>query len=143
MKRITPGTTNLASIRLKHVTADRDRHGNIRYYVRLSGERKRRLRGLPGSEEFMAGYQAAISKVQDEPRLHRIVSPGSFRATVAAYYASPEFIGLDASTKAWRRRALDEVCRAHGGNPVFRMEPNHVRKLRDARWAGPPLRTPC
>lgn len=62
----------MASIRLKYVTADRDRHGNVRYYVRLPGREKTRLRGLPGSEEFMSAYQAVIAGVGDKPRLSKM-----------------------------------------------------------------------
>jgi integrase/recombinase XerD len=48
-------------IRLKFLCEDRDRHGNVRCYVRMPGKPKMRIRTLPGTPEFMEEYQAAIS----------------------------------------------------------------------------------
>jgi len=46
--------------RLKYVHEFIDRHGKVRRYVRMPGRQRARLPGLPGSEEFMAAYRAAI-----------------------------------------------------------------------------------
>src|SRR5829696_5994229 len=131
------GLSAVVNIRLRFVTADTDRHGNVRYYVRLPGKAKTRLGGLPGSAEFMAAYYAALAGVQDEPRRHRPALPGSFSALCLAYYATPEFRGLDVSTKAWHRRALDGICREHGDKPVARLTSRNVRKLRDEKAETP------
>ena len=48
----------MATIKLKHVVEDIDRHGNVRRYVRVPGRPKVRLREQPGSPEFMAAYLA-------------------------------------------------------------------------------------
>ena len=123
------GLSPVVSIRLKFVCADRDRHDNVRYYVRLPGRRKVRLKGPPGSHEFMAEYHAALAGNDvNGPAAARVVV-GSFGATCLAYYASYQFKALDRSTQAWRRRLLDEICREHGHKPVVRMEPRHVRQL--------------
>lgn len=123
------GLTPVVSIRLKYVCADRDRHDNVRYYVRLPGRPKVRLRGRPGSHEFMAAYQAALAEDDpNAPAVARVVA-GSFGATCLAYYASYQFKALDRSTQAWRRRLLDKICREHGHKPVAMMEPRHVRQL--------------
>ena len=124
----------VVSIRLKFLTADTDRHGNRRYYVRLPGRPKVRIRGTPGADAFMAAYHEAIAKAgTSEPPRFRLAVPGSFKAVCLAYYAHGEFKRLDASTKAWRRRALDAVAQEHGDKPAARMEARHVRKLRDAK----------
>jgi hypothetical protein len=52
----------MVNIKLRYLVQDVDRHGNVRSYVRLAGKPKVRIRGLPGSEEFMAAYQAALSQ---------------------------------------------------------------------------------
>jgi integrase/recombinase XerD len=53
------------------------------------------------------------------------------------YYASPTFQRLDASTKNWRRRCLDEICLRHGHKPVNLMAPKHIRLLRDEKAQTP------
>ena len=50
-------------IRFKHLVEDRDRHGNIRLYVRVSGRRKVRIRAPFGTDEFIAAYNAAVSNL--------------------------------------------------------------------------------
>jgi len=52
---------SLTKIRLAFVVEDVDRHGNVRRYFRRKGQPKIRLRGLPGSTEFMNAYQVALS----------------------------------------------------------------------------------
>lgn len=54
----------MAYFTLKYVTKDRDRHGNVRFYFRRPGKPKIRLHGLPGSDEFMTAYRAALSEKQ-------------------------------------------------------------------------------
>ena len=55
----------MASIRLKFVKAYVDRHGKARHYFRKPGCKPVALPGLPGSDEFMAAYGAALA---DPPR---------------------------------------------------------------------------
>jgi integrase/recombinase XerD len=121
-------------LRLKYVTEDIDRHGNVRCYVRLPGKRKIRLRALPGTKEFIEEYQAAISQADsDQPRQAGEAKRGSFRYLCIRYYSSGHFKGLDGSTRNWQRRALDEIAREHGAKPVALMAARHVRRIRDAR----------
>lgn len=131
----------MTAIRLPYTVEDRDRHGNARIYFRRAGCPKVRLRGLPGSAEFMAAYQAALDGVsgteRQGPARRGIAAPGSFRALCIRYYASAAFRSLDDSTKAWRRRALDAVCRDHGCKPVSMMQRKHVARLRDEIAAKP------
>jgi hypothetical protein len=58
----------MARIRLKYVNAfaNRSRQDKrIRYYFRRRGTKAIPLPGLPGSEEFMAAYAAALAGVPD------------------------------------------------------------------------------
>lgn len=48
-------------MRLKYLVEDLDRHGNLRRYIRIPGQKKVRLRGIPGTEEFHQEYLTAIS----------------------------------------------------------------------------------
>jgi integrase/recombinase XerD len=125
-------------LRLKYVTEDIDRHGNVRCYVRLPGKRKIRLRSLPGTPEFMAEYQAAIESADtDQPRQADAAKRGSFRYLCVRYYSSGHFNGLDVSTRNWQRRALDEIAQEHGAKPVALMAARHVRRIRDAKIETP------
>jgi integrase/recombinase XerD len=121
----------MANLRLRFVVEDMDRHGNIRRYFRRKGQPKTRLVGQPGSAQFMAAYQAALSEVGNQPRQHRSTIKGSFGFVCRAYFASVVFKSLDPSTQQWRRRALDQICDRHGDKPIASLQPKHVRILRD------------
>jgi integrase/recombinase XerD len=121
----------MVSLRLKYLVEDVDRHGNVRLYFRRKGQGKIRLAGLPGSDEFMAAYKAALSQSGGRDLPRQQAAKGSFGYLCLAYYASATFKALDASTRSWRRRALDTVCERHGDKPVSLMQAKHVRVLRD------------
>lgn len=120
-----------AKLNLKYVVEDVDRHGNVRLYFRRNG-RKTRLRGLPGSAEFSAAYQAALdASMPDQGKPRRALAAGTFEATCNAYYASRTFTDLDASTQAWRRRALDKIALTKGDAPIEELTPSRIKRLRD------------
>lgn len=127
----------MATVRIRYLTKDRDRHGNIRYYVRRPGVPKIRIRAEPGTSEFSSAYDAALKGQTKKPAKPAAAQPGSFRKACTAYYASPSYNRLDISTRNWQRRALDGVSAEHGDKPVAAMQARHVRKLRDAKGATP------
>jgi integrase/recombinase XerD len=118
-------------LKLKHLSGDVDRYGNARFYVRVPGRRKVRIRGVPGSDEFMAAYHAAI--VAPPAVAPGYAALGSLRHLCQLYYASVVFKTLDIATQTWRRRALDGISRAYGEQPVAKMEDRHVRKIVEER----------
>ena len=125
-------------IRFRYITTDRDRHGNLRYYFRRPGKPKMRLRGLPGSEEFMAAYKSALSSNAEAK------SAKSFESLCQLYYKSAYFRCLEEYTQRRKRTVLDEICnmvdesgRRYGAAPYASMKKVHVRKLRDMK-AGTP-----
>jgi hypothetical protein len=120
-------------VRFKHLVEDRDRHGNIRVYVRVPGRRKVRIRAPFGTDEFVAAYNAAVSDHVSAPRQAREAKVGSFRHLCVLYYGSATFKRLDAATQSWRRRALDAMCEKNADKPVALMQARHVRALRDER----------
>lgn len=129
--------TPVVHLRLPYVVEDRDRHGNVRIYVRKPGCRKVRIKATPGTEAFARAYEAALAAVP--PPKAGEAPAGSLRALCAAYYASPVYAALDTSTRKWRRRALDRVCASDGagGLPVALLEPRHIKQLRDEIAATP------
>jgi integrase/recombinase XerD len=121
----------VASIRLKYLAQDRDRHGNVRFYVRLKGKRKIRVREPFGTDEFIAAYRQALSETtHEECRTGTgTAREGSFGSVCLAYYASHAFRNLDPSTKKWRRSHLDAIAAEHGNNPIGQLAPRNVEKL--------------
>src|SRR5215472_12777542 len=98
------GTRAMARIRLRYVNgfANRARKGaRIRYYFRRLGSKAIPLPGLPGSDEFMAAYAAAISTLPTETTeigASRTL-PGTINALVVNYYKSHEWLhGLEEDT---------------------------------------------
>jgi integrase/recombinase XerD len=118
----------MISLRFRYVVEDVDRHGNVRLYFRRRGEPKRRLPGVPGSEEFMAEYQDALSRTAAPKGVLQRLNVGSFGYLCRQYFMSQTFKALDESTRNWRRRALDEIAVDHGDKPVAKIQAKHVRQ---------------
>src|SRR5262249_28457622 len=95
-------------VRFQYITKDRDRHGNLRFYFRRPGKPKIRLHGMPGSEEFLAAYKAALAERQG------VKSEKSFEWLCDRYYKSAHFRSLDESTQGRKRTVLDEICNMMG-----------------------------
>jgi hypothetical protein len=105
-------TTSMARVRLKYVNsfANRDRtNQRVRYYFRHRGSKSIPLPGVPGSEEFMAAYSAALASMPD----HRgeiaanWTRAGTINALVVAYYRSAEWHALADETQKTRRQLLN------------------------------------
>jgi integrase/recombinase XerD len=124
----------MVTLRLRFVVSDKDRHGNIQYYFRRKGEAKVRFHGAPGSKEFMDAYQKALGGLEKSKLLvGRPAKPGSFGHVCTLYYSSAVFGKLNVKTQIWRRRVLDEICRECADFAIDKMQPLHVRKLRDQK----------
>jgi integrase len=129
-------------IDLKHIRRDRDRHGNARIYLRVPGRVQVRLREAPGTAAFLAEYQAALAAASPTTAAdERHGVPGSLRWLCMAYYRTPEFRGLGATTKSVRRSHLDSICDSRiatgelrGALPYRGMKTKNARKIRD-EWA--------
>ena len=57
--------SNMTKLPLRYVNEYRDVRGKVRRYFRRLGYKRIPLPGLPGSDEFMSAYQAALD--QSEP----------------------------------------------------------------------------
>jgi integrase/recombinase XerD len=131
----------MAAVKFPYLVKDTDRHGNVRYYVRRPGMLKIRILGDPSSSNFLKAYHDAIAgKTVDSVPLNtrsKPRDPESFAAVCLAYYASPKFKRLDASTQSWQRRYLDQISSEAGEKPIKQLEARHIRRLRDARAEKP------
>lgn len=126
----------MAYVKFRYITKDRDRHGNVRLYFRRPGKTKIRMPGLPGSEEFLAAYKAALG--DHDPSNAK--AEKSFEWLCERYYKPAYFQSLKEYTKRRKRTALAEVCSMVGANgqrlgnaPFASMKRAHVRKLRDLK----------
>src|ERR1700690_1109613 len=99
-------------IKFRYVSRDRDRHGNVRFYFRRPGKTKVRLRGVPGSEEFLAAYKEALSG--NDPSQAKAVK--SFEWLCERYYGSVQFQALEAGTRSRKRAILGEICDMAGAS---------------------------
>lgn len=122
--------------KLKHVVADRDRHGNVRHYLRLPGKAKVRLPGEPGSPEFLAAYSSALAAAEP-PQAANSAAAGTLNALAVAYYASPAFRRLRATSQANYRRIIERLRTAHGTKPVAKLQQANIRALLREREAHP------
>ena len=130
----------MAYFKMHYVTKDHDRHGNVRFYFRRPGKPKIRLHGLPGSDEFMTAYRAALS--DNDPPMGK--SEKSFEWLCQRYYKSALFKSMEEDTRRRKRSVLDEICnivgdsgRRLGHAPYASLKRAHVRTLRDMKAAKP------
>jgi integrase len=96
-------------LRLKYVDRFTDRHGRQRHYFRRNRGARIPLPGLPGSAEYTAAYQDALS--DEKPRLEAKWrgSPGTFARLAQDYYASADFARLRPATAARYRQDIDKL----------------------------------
>jgi integrase/recombinase XerD len=116
---------------LRYVNEYRDVRGKVRRYFRRRGFKKVPLPGLPGSEEFMAAYQAALAGVESKLEIGASrTTPRTIDALIVAYFRSRAFTeALAPETQRMRRNILDRFRTEHGGKRVATLESRHVAKL--------------
>jgi integrase len=103
------------ALSLKHLISDKDRKGNVRFYVRVAGAKKKRIRGEPGSQEFIQDYTRAVASALTEAgRRSRREESGTVGWLVERYLKSGDFADLDKGTQDRRRRMLTEFSEAYG-----------------------------
>ncbi|OZA80896.1 MAG: hypothetical protein B7X76_08355, partial [Azorhizobium sp. 39-67-5] len=133
-----------------YLSHDTDRHGNVRWYVRVSGKPKVRIREQYGTQAFWAAYRDALSgriHVKPADTGRRVIAPaqsGSLRSLCETYYRGAEFKGIDSTTRRVRRSILERLCheatpsgKLYGDLPYRQLLPRHVRAMRDARFETP------
>jgi integrase len=123
-------------MKLKFIAQDRDRHGNCRFYFRKNGK-KVRLRGSPGTPEFLNEYRLALlgqHPVQVGVTNIKRADPGALRELIEGYYKSSAFMSLAPRTRHVRRQLLDRFClyRDAGTMPFAGLEPRHLLVWRDS-----------
>lgn len=113
---------------LKYVQAFQDRHGTWRYYFRKPGSARVALKGNPGSAEFMADYNAALSSAP-LPVKGAEAGEGTFAALVDDYLTSVYFKRTKASSQNVTRGIITRFAKAHGHRMVAQMKRKHVEAI--------------
>ena len=135
----------MARFRLKYVHSDLDRHGNVRHYFKRGKSLKVRLRGMPGSEEFMSAYRIVAAGLALPPTAKQ-GRADTLEWLCNAFCRSTE-VGRQADgTRASKRRIYRLICAELlspgsgirlGDMPYLEMSAKHVRTLRDWKVATP------
>src|SRR6516162_3940822 len=123
----------MTKIRLRFVQAFVS-HGKSYYYFRKPGCARVKLPGLPGSEGFMAAYQAAlaVSAPSSEIGVKRSIH-GTVAALVAAYISSDVFRDLAPETRRTRWAILQKLRDEHGTKRVALLRHEHVEAMLRAK----------
>lgn len=120
----------MSRMRLKFIDQFVDRHGTARFYFRRAKGKRIPLPGLPGSEEFMEAYRAALAETPDEPAKTR-GAEGTMERLAADYFASVDFLKLQESTRRTYQLMIEKWLRDEkiGKRPVRGFRREHVMKM--------------
>ncbi|WP_419906881.1 tyrosine-type recombinase/integrase [Hoeflea sp.] len=105
-----------------------DRHGAERIYFRRRGYREIPLKTPLYSDAFWQSYEAAMTRPKPAIGASRI-KPGSMNDVIVAYYGSPDFRTLKASTKTTYRGIIERFRKDHGEKSAARLQPRHIRRM--------------
>jgi hypothetical protein len=125
----------MATLRLQYVNAFRNSkrtNDRVRYYFRRRGEKAIPLPGMPGSEEFMLAYQAALAALPEATAEvgARRTQPGTIDALVVSYYQSGAWLhGMDETTRQRRRPTIERFRERHGSKRVALLRREHVEGM--------------
>jgi hypothetical protein len=124
---LTNGMALMSKIKPQYVQEYIDRHGKVRRYFRRPNCKRIFLPGSPGSDEFMAVYQATLGS---QPSLDIDAGrrkQGSIDALMVSYLKSGLFTkGLADETQRMRRNILDRFRTKHGAKIVRTLERRYI-----------------
>lgn len=125
-------------MRLTYIHEFRDRHGKIRRFVRLPGRKQVPLPGLPGSEEFMAAYAAALAGEAPRREIGAArTKPGTVSAAVTSFFNSAAFQMGAQDTRRPRRNILERFRAEHGDRRIALLEQRHIARMVAAKAETP------
>ena len=119
----------MTTIRLRYVDRFVDRHGHLRHYFRRPGGPRIPLPGLPGSDEFISAYRAALEGTSHRPGRQSRAAVGTFNRLALDYFASPDFLRLGPRTRYAYRRVIERYLGEHGHRQVAEMRREDVKKI--------------
>lgn len=118
-----------------------NRHNKAVFYYRVPGAKKVRLRGHPGSDEFMRAYD--VAKAGGSPAIEIGASrtkPGTVNAALISYYNASAFKdGLAKSSQSMRRAILESFRKDHGDKRVALMTQTALQIILNKKKPGAQL----
>ncbi|AXV16463.1 integrase [Neorhizobium sp. SOG26] len=121
--------------------------GVLRFYFRRRGQKKVRLPGVPGSDEFNEAYYKALNGTGDaEPRGPKLSTKNTFRWLCEQYFQSAEYKRLDQRTRHVRKLIIEHMWaeplkkdseRLYEDMPLSAFTAKAVRVLRDRKAETP------
>jgi integrase len=135
---------------LPYLSAEKNRHGNPRLYVRFNGRRVQ-LKATPSTPAFMREYAEAIDRLKTtqpaQPKQPITPQRGTLRWLGSLYFASAEYLALNRIARKTRRSTLDACFNERrdpelktdlfGSCPLSALSTKHIRLLRDRRATSP------
>jgi integrase len=118
----------MTRIKLEYVHEYRSR-GRTYYYFRRRGYKQVALNGLPGSAEFMAAYQEALSASQPKEIGANRTKPGTVNAAIVGYYTCLAFRELAPGTQVMRRRILEKFRAEHGDKQIATLPQQFIHRM--------------
>lgn len=119
-----------------HLNRDKDRHGNIRYYVRIRHGRKIRLKQPYMSPAFVEEYKAAVLQspvVAPSSKLKR----GTLRWLVQQWKEHSDWLLQEPSTRSQRDNILKHVLEKSGDRDYGEITQADIEAAKEARKATP------
>lgn len=122
--------------RWPHLNHERDRHGKMRWYVRVRHGRRIPIPGAYGSAEFMAAYHAAVGSAPHAPPSAK-VKHGSLAQLVAKWKEHSDWLNTAPATRRQRENILLHVLEKSGSRDYGSITKADIRRSKEDRKATP------
>ncbi len=117
-----------------HLHRERNRHGDVVWYVRRRHGRRVRLRAEYGSPEFWAEYRAAL---EGAPTISKTVKPHTMAWGVQKYMAHSAWKNFAPATRRQREHILRSVTETAGAEPLSTIDQAAIKKGKERRSGHP------
>jgi hypothetical protein len=113
----------------------------IRYYFRRPGMKAVPLPGIPGSDEFMAVYRAALASSAEPIGTDTSrTTPGTIAELVANYFKSAAWLDLAKDTQNNRKYLIERFRDKHANMRVALLKPFYFEKMLSEMTVGPGMK---
>lgn len=118
--------------KLPHLNHERDRHGKMRWYVRVRHGRRIALPGAYGSVQFMDAYKAAVLETPFVMPSQK-AKHGSLSWLVARWKEHSDWLNAAASTRRQRENILKHVLEKSGDRDYGLITKADIRQAKEDR----------
>jgi integrase len=121
-----------------HVVKETNRHGTVVFYFRVGKGERTRLRGIPGSKEFKAAYDAVMRGMPLQ-EADVVVKARSIRWLIDRYMESAHWAGLSDATRKQQGLFFKQIVAVSGSENCRDVTARDVRDALESRKATPAL----